>query len=66
VIDLTNKRYFFELTTRPNVIWVDLSNFDLKPGAPVMILNPDNMSLSGEVAGESRKGTILTGSWANT
>jgi choloylglycine hydrolase len=55
VIDLTNKRYFFELTTSPNVIWIDLPNFDLAPGAPVMILNPDDISLSGEVAGRFQK-----------
>jgi penicillin V acylase-like amidase (Ntn superfamily) len=51
VIDLTNKSYFFELTTSPNVIWASLANFSLEPGAPVMILNPDDMSLSGNVAG---------------
>ena len=50
-INLTNKRYFFELTTSPNVIWADLMNFDLSPGAPVMILNPDNVDLSGNVTG---------------
>ncbi len=55
VIDLTNKRYFFELTTSPNVIWIDLPNFDLAPGASVMILNPDDISLSGEVAGRFQK-----------
>ena len=48
-IDLTNKRYFFELTTSPSVIWVDLSKFDLKPGASVMELNPDDIALSGDV-----------------
>jgi penicillin V acylase-like amidase (Ntn superfamily) len=65
VIDLTNMRYFFELTTRPNVIWVDLSNFDLKPGAPAMILN-ELVGRSRRTIPESRKGAILTGSWANT
>ena len=50
-INLTNKRYFFELTTSPNVIWADLIKFDLSPGAPVMILNPDNVELSGNVTG---------------
>ena len=29
VTDLTNKRYFFELTTSPNVIWADLAKFKL-------------------------------------
>jgi penicillin V acylase-like amidase (Ntn superfamily) len=48
-MDLTNKLYFFELTTSPNVIWADLTKFDLKPGAPVMELDPDNINLSGDV-----------------
>lgn len=48
-INLTDKRYFFELTTSPNVIWADLSKFDLSTGAPVMILNPDAIALSGDV-----------------
>lgn len=48
-INLTNKRYYFELTSSPNVIWADLEQFDLSPGAPVMVLNPDNIDLSGNV-----------------
>jgi hypothetical protein len=31
-------RYFFELTTTPNLIGMDLAKFNLKAGAPVMIL----------------------------
>ena len=50
VADLTNKRYFFELTTSPNVIWAELDKFDLKPGAAVEQLNPDNIDLSGDVS----------------
>ncbi len=52
VADLTNKIYFFELTTSPNVIWTELGKFDLKPGAPVQQLNPDNIDLSGDVSGD--------------
>lgn len=48
-INLTAKRYFFELTTSPNVIWAELLKFDLSPGAPVMVLNPDDITLSGDV-----------------
>ncbi|MGZ9032225.1 MAG: linear amide C-N hydrolase [Burkholderiaceae bacterium] len=48
--DLTNRRYFFELTTAPNVIWMDLARFNLAVGAPVMILDPDNIDLSGNVS----------------
>lgn len=32
-IDLTNRRYFFELTTAPNLIWVELSGLDFNAGA---------------------------------
>lgn len=49
-MDLTNRRYFFELTTSPNVIWADLATFDLAPGAPTMELDPDDIALSGDVS----------------
>jgi len=49
-LDLTSRRYFFELTTAPNVVWVDLARFDLSPGAPVRVLDPDNIELSGNVS----------------
>jgi choloylglycine hydrolase len=55
VTDLTNKRYFFELTTSPNVIWANLDKFKLNTGAPVMVLNPDNISLSGDVTAKFKK-----------
>jgi penicillin V acylase-like amidase (Ntn superfamily) len=50
VMNLTDKRYYFELTTAPNVIWADLLKMRrLSPGAPVMTLNPDDITLSGNV-----------------
>lgn len=52
VVDLTNRRYFFELTTIPNVTWVELSHFNLAAGSAVMLLNPDNVALSGDVSGQ--------------
>ncbi len=50
-MDLTNLRYFFELTTSPNVIWVDLKQLDFAAGAPVRELDPyhDPLELSGNV-----------------
>lgn len=51
-IDLTKRRYFFELTTAPNVIWMELDRFNLQVGAPVRILDPDNLALSGDVTPE--------------
>jgi choloylglycine hydrolase len=49
-MNLTDGRYYFELTTSPNVIWTDLKSFNLEPGAPVMILDPDDVTLSGDVS----------------
>jgi penicillin V acylase-like amidase (Ntn superfamily) len=49
-MDLTNTRYFFELTTSPNVVWADLAKFDLSEGAPVKTLDPDDINLSGDVS----------------
>lgn len=50
VCDLTNRRYFFELTTSPNVIWIELDKFDLSAGAPVLMVNPYDYSLNGNVS----------------
>jgi penicillin V acylase-like amidase (Ntn superfamily) len=55
VIDLTARRYFFELTTSPNVIWVDLPKLNVAAGAPVLELNPDSVDLSGNVTDKFRK-----------
>ena len=49
VSDLSNTRYYFELTTAPNVIWADLKKLNLDAGAAVMTLNPNNIDLSGDV-----------------
>jgi penicillin V acylase-like amidase (Ntn superfamily) len=52
VMNLTDKRYYFELTTSPNVIWADLTRMDRSAAAPVMVLNPDDIALSGDVTGK--------------
>ncbi|HZZ22661.1 MAG TPA: hypothetical protein VFE60_08840 [Roseiarcus sp.] len=49
VSNLTAERYFFELTTAPNVIWTDLTKLNFSEGAPVLTLNPNNIDLSGDV-----------------
>lgn len=48
--NLNKKRYYFELTNSPNVIWVDLTEMDLEEGQPVLALDPDDISLSGNVS----------------
>ena len=40
VTDLTNRTYFFELTTSPSVIWVRMAGLDLTAGAPTLVLDP--------------------------
>ena len=52
VMNLTGRRYYFELSTAPNVIWADLSQMNLAPGAPTMELNPNDIALSGDVTGK--------------
>lgn len=54
-IDLGKRWYFFELTTLPSVVWADLTKFNLKPGAPVMMLDPDSISLAGNVTEKFKK-----------
>jgi penicillin V acylase-like amidase (Ntn superfamily) len=49
VMNLTDKRYYFELTTSPNVIWADLMKMDMSAGAAVMVPHPDDITLSGDV-----------------
>ncbi|MEC7839768.1 MAG: linear amide C-N hydrolase [Chlamydiota bacterium] len=50
VLDLTNKRYFFELATSPNLVWLSLEKFDLSAGASGWVLDPNNISLSGDIS----------------
>jgi penicillin V acylase-like amidase (Ntn superfamily) len=50
VIDITNKRYFFEYSRLPNVIWTELEKFDFSAGSPVMALNPIDIALHGDVS----------------
>lgn len=51
VADLTNGRYFFELTTSPNVIWTELGGLDFSEGATPLALDPNDIDLSGDVSG---------------
>ena len=47
-MDLTNRTYYFEFTTAPIVIRMELTKFDLTEGRPVLLLNPDDANLSGD------------------
>lgn len=50
VADVSHGTYYFEATTSPNIIWVQLNNFDLRKGSPVMKLDlMNNPDYSGDV-----------------
>lgn len=55
VMDLTRLVYYFQLTTVPSVSWTSLTALDLRPGAPVLALNPDQMGLAGNAASQYKK-----------
>ena len=58
VCDLTNRRYFFELSTAPNVIWTELGALDFSAGAPVLALDPDDIALTGDVSAAYRPAEV--------
>jgi hypothetical protein len=45
-----SKHYYFELTTGPSVVWVDLTQLSFAVGQPVLALDPNNPELSGDVS----------------
>lgn len=49
-INLTTRRYYFELSNSPSVVWADLAQFNFEHGSQVMTLNPDDVNLSGNVS----------------
>lgn len=53
VSDLTNKRFVFESTTRPNIVWVDLDDIDFTAGTPELKLDLVNeLAVKAGIAGE--------------
>ncbi|PPG31282.1 linear amide C-N hydrolase [Pseudoclavibacter sp. RFBB5] len=52
VLDLTNKRYVFESTTRPNIVWIDLDDMSFAEGSKVLKLDLiSQLALEGGLAG---------------
>lgn len=52
VLDLTNKRYVYESTTRPNIVWVDLDDLDFSAGSPQLKLDLiGELAVQGGIAG---------------
>lgn len=56
VTDLTNRRFVFESTTRPNIVWVDLDDVDLSEGAAQLKLDlVGGLAVSGGLTGDVSK-----------
>jgi penicillin V acylase-like amidase (Ntn superfamily) len=54
VLDLTNKRYAYESTTRPNIVWVDLDDLDFTEGAKSQKLDlVGRLALEGGLVGNA-------------
>ncbi|MCX8560713.1 linear amide C-N hydrolase [Mycolicibacterium mucogenicum] len=52
VMDLTNRRYVYESTTRPNIVWVDLADLDFSAGSPQLKLDLiSDLAVQGGIAG---------------
>ena len=49
IADLTHKIYYFNSTTTPNIIWLDLAKLNFAEGAPVLTIDPNDISLVGDV-----------------
>lgn len=54
VLDLTNRRYVYESTTRPNIVWVDLADLDFSEGSPQLKLDLiSDLAIEGGIAGNA-------------
>ncbi|WP_418005566.1 linear amide C-N hydrolase [Mycobacterium sp. PDNC021] len=54
VLDLTNRRYVYESTTRPNIVWVDLADLDFSEGSPQLKLDLiSDLAVEGGISGNA-------------
>ena len=58
VCDLTNRVYFFELTTSPNTIWVRFDDLTLDDGGDPLIVDPYDETMVGNVTTRMAPGHI--------
>jgi len=49
VADLSNKVYYFNSTTTPNIIWLELKKLDFTKGVKTLAIDPNNPDLVGDV-----------------
>ena len=49
VADVTNKLYYFNSTSAPNIVWFDLSKINFGKDAPVLSIDPTDIHLEGDI-----------------
>lgn len=49
VADMNNKIYYFNSTTTPNIIWIDLNKVNFSEGSPTLTIDPNNIHLEGDI-----------------
>ena len=50
MLDQTNRRYYFESTLGPNIVWADLGQIDFSPGSGICSLRvEENDEIIGNV-----------------
>lgn len=65
--DCTNKRYYFEFSDMPNVVWTDLDNLNLAAGAPVQMFDlAGDFDASGNISGKFQSALPVKFQKANT
>lgn len=58
-VDVTNRIYHFQVTTSPNLIWLELDDLDFSEGADVLRIDPNTEGLIGSVASHLAPGTPI-------
>lgn len=49
VADLTRKIFYFNSTSAPNILWINLNNINFAEGAPILSIDPTDIHLGGDV-----------------
>ena len=66
VLDLTRRRYVFESTTRPGIVWVDLDELSFSEGSKVLRLDlVGRLALEGGLAGNVSRSFADVGEFAS-
>jgi choloylglycine hydrolase len=55
VADVTNKIYYFNSTSAPNIIWLDLNKMDFSENAKPLSLDPTDIHLQGDASSELKR-----------